>query len=267
MADETDLQAEVTDQVAVPEDGQGADPNANGSAADPIAALATEMGWAPKDQFRGDPSDWKDAAEYIKAGHEIQRHSSRELRGMREQIDRLTRTSSQIMADRIAERDAYWQGKHAEAVEAGDATAAQQAVEERIKLKNVAPASEAPPPETRDFIDRNKTWFEVDPLATLRAKNLAEELAKQGVRPADQLRHVERAIRKEFPEHFPAPAKTPPGVQTGQARSTGQGSKAKGFADMPAESQQMAKDYLKRHGISLEKFAESYWAENERKVG
>lgn len=268
MAEELDGQ-EVVEPAIAPEDGgKGEEENVqNNEDSDPIEALAAEMGWAPKDQFRGDEADWKPASEFIKAGRDINRSMARELRGVREEVTRIAQTSAQITADKIAERDAYWQGVHAKAVEDGDGAVAKRAVDELVKLKSETTAAPAgPPPETTDFIERHKAWFGKDPLATSRAKRLADELAADGYDTAEQLRQVERAIRKEFPEHFPA-VKQPAGVQTGQARNANRANRQKGFADMPAESQAMARDYLERHGIPLEKTAASYWAQNERKVG
>lgn len=272
MAEELDGQLAAEPEV-VPAEGetQGqSDPNVNDEAPDPIEALASEMGWAPKDQFRGDEADWKPAADFIKAGRDINRSMARELRGVREEVSRIARTSAQITADKIAERDAYWQDVHAKAVDEGDGVTARKAVDELVKLKAATPATDAPPPETNEFISKHKSWFGVDPLATSRAKRIAAELAEEGYDTTEQLRQVERAIRKEFPEHFDPPAKRPAGVQTATSRNANNSGRAKGFADMPAESQAMARDFLARHGVPLEKTAASYWADierNERKVG
>jgi hypothetical protein len=163
-------------------------------------------------------------------------------------------------------------------VEDGDEAAASRAVNEIVKLKTQTPAPAAgPPPETLSFMEKNKAWMGTqgadgkwqggDPLARTRAIVLAEQFAAQGYGYDEQLQLAERAIRKEFPEHFPAPAKTPPGVQTGSNRNAGQGSGKKGFADMPPESQAIAKDLLARQGVPLEDFARRYFEQQQRKVG
>lgn len=235
---------------------------------DPVEALALEMGWAPKDQFRGDPADWKPAADFIKAGRDIQSSLRNDLRSMREQLARVTSTSAQLLQDKIAERDQYWQNVHRKAVEEGDVELAERAVSERGKLANIA-AEPTLPPETTDFMSRNK-WMGADPLATARAKEIADRLARDGYDIPTQLREVERAIRKEFPEHFPAPAKQQAGVTTAATRAANVAPRVKGFNEMPAESQKMALDYEKRLGIKREDFAKSYWADQakaQRRVG
>lgn len=232
-----------------------------------VTELARKAGWTPREEFRGNPDKWKPADEYLLVGKENVRSMSRDLRGMRDQLDRVTRTSSQLLEDKLAERDAHWQRVHSQAVEEGDTALADRAVDERMKLKAAAPQTQpGPPPETADFVERNKAWWGVDRLATLRARTIAEELAKEGVPPAEQLREAERAIRKEFPEHF-AQAKSPPGVNGPRTRTADIRSRAKGYNDMPEESRKMADDYERRHGVKKEDFARSYWAETERKVG
>lgn len=266
MAEETELPPEEgTETIVAPPEGETEEQQA-----DPVEALAREMGWAPKDQFRGDETEWKPAADFIKAGRDINRSISRELRGLKEQFGRVTSVTDQIIADKIAERDAYWQGKHAQAVEDGDHKAAATAVQEIVKLKAEAPKAPDPgmPPETEGFIERHKAWFGKDPLATTRAKQIAADLAKEGYDTAAQLAQVERAIKKEFPEHFPPPGKQPPGVQTAGSRNAGQGSSKKGFADLPPEARAIAQDMLARHGVPVEKYAERYFADQDkRRVG
>jgi hypothetical protein len=234
-----------------------------------VITLAAELGWKPKEEYRGDPNDWKPAADFIRASRDINQSLSRELRGVRDQVTRMERVSSELLRDKLAERDAQWAAKQAQAVEDGNNPEVDRIVSKRIELRQMAPVVDDTPPETVDFMERNKAWFGKDRLATLRAREICGQLAKDGVPPAEQLRDAERAVRKEFPELFPAPAKQAPGVQTATSRNANTASRRKGFADMPAESQQMAVQYQKDHGIPKEKFAESYWndIEKSRRVG
>jgi len=243
---------------------EGVDPIDNQS--NPIEELASKMGWAPQDQFRGNPEEWKPADQFILASKDINRGLSREVRSMRDQIDRLGRTSSQLLADKIAERDAYWQNVHAKAVEEGNGELADRAVNERIKLKTGTPPPDTgEPPETREFRERNASWFEKDDLATVRAMEVAEQMRRLGRPPAAQLEAAERAVRKEFPELFRVPTgKAPPATQTATSRTAPTSSKAKGFNDMPPESQALAREYERRHGIKPETFAQSYWADQAK---
>lgn len=264
MAEELDPALAGTDDTTVVQDvdEQKQEPT--------LEEIARDLGWRPKEEFRGDPEEWRPPADYIREGGKIQRSMSKELGRVREEVSRIGRTSAElterIVADKIAERDAYWAERQAKAVEDGDQAGVNKAVAERLKLRGELPAKSGPaaPSETQEFIARHSKWYGKDPLATERAHEVAERLAKSGYDVATQLAEAERAVRKEFPEHFPK-AKDPPGTQTGGSRAAGGGSKPKGFSDMPAASQEMAKDYLKRHGLPLEKFAESYWADQGKR--
>lgn len=255
MADEELQPEEVAEDAAHVED--------TAQEADPVEALAGELGWTPQDQWRGDPDKWRPAADFIRAGRDIQQTLSKELRSVKTEVERFGKVAADIAAQRAAERDEYWQNKHAQAVEDGDVEAARVAARE---LAKPAPAQDATPPEVSEWVSRN-AWFNTDPLAQVRAKEISDQLARSGVTDvSQQLAQVERAIRREFPEHFKQPVKDPPATQTGQSRKAAPSNRAKGFADMPAESQQMARDMVRRNpAVTLEAIAKSYW--EQEKVG
>jgi hypothetical protein len=264
MADEELTAAEAEGAVVASEEEAAEAQQIEEQEPEAVVSLASELGWKPKDQYRGDPNDWKPATDFIRASRDINQSLSRELRGVRDQVSRMESVSSQLLRDKLAERDAYWANQQAEAVKDGDHAAVDRIVSERLKIRQEAVPVDDTPPETQDFIERNKAWFGKDRLATMRAREICGQLAKDGVPPAEQLRDAERAIRKEYPELFPTPAKQAPGVQTATSRNASTTSRKKGFADMPSESQQMAISYEKEHGVKREKFAESYWADVEK---
>lgn len=224
----------------------------------PIEKLATELGWAPKEQFKGDPDKWKPADQFIRDGRDIQQTTARELRAMRDQMERLGGVTTQIVQDKLAERDTYWRSQFNQAVEDGDTERANKLIEQRPTAQ---PQQAGADPTVAQWVGKNE-WFTKDPLAQARAQEISDRLKHLPV--PDQLVQVERAIRKEFPEHFPAPAKQPPATQTGQNRTAAPSNRARGFADMPADSQKMALDYEARLGVKKEDFAKSYWADKGR---
>ena len=88
---------------------------------DPVEDLAKGMGWRPKSEFRGDPNLWKPADEYIKAGADIQKGMSRDLKDLRSTMDTMTRTNAAIVKSTIdAEREKLV-AKYNQAVDDGDA--------------------------------------------------------------------------------------------------------------------------------------------------
>ena len=225
---------------------------------EPIANLARDLGWTPKEDWQGDPDKWKPADQFIRDGREIQHTTARELRSLREQMDRMSGVTETIVHDRVAAARSQWEADMARAVEDGDTAAALKLARQEPQAK---PVNGGPDPVVSQWVAKNE-WFTADPLAKARAEEISNRLAHLPV--SEQLAQVERAIRKEFPEHFPAPAKQPTATQTGASRNPNPSNRAKGFADMPAASQQVALDYEKRLGVPKETTAKSYWAEQER---
>jgi hypothetical protein len=259
----------VADEELVPDSGNealnlapdtGAEAPEEHEVPEPIINLASELGWVPKDQYRGDPDKWKPADQFIRDGRDIQQSTARELRSMREQMDRMSGVTSQLITDKVAERDAYWKTQFNQAVEEGDTDKANRLLEQR-------PVAQAQPgglpAETQAWIAKNE-WYSKDPLAQARAIEICERLKHLPI--AEQLAQAERGIRKEFPEHFPAPAKQPPATQTGMSRKAAPSNRARGFADMPADSQTMARDMVRRNpGLTLEAIAKSYWSQETQR--
>lgn len=255
MADEVDdlLSTEGAEDTSAPADDVQ---EQHAETPEPIVNLAMEMGWAPREQYRGDPDKWKPADQFIRDGRDIQQSTARELRAMREQMDRMSGVTSQIVQDKVAERDAYWKAQFNQAVEEGDTEKANRLIEQRPTAQAHSPGV---PAETTAWIGKNE-WFNKDPLAQARAIEICDRLKHLPV--SEQLAQAERGIRKEFPEHFATPAKQPPSTQTGMSRKAAPSNRVRGFADMPAESQAVARDMIRRNpDLTPEAFAKSYWSQ------
>lgn len=238
-------------------------------APDPIAALATELGWAPKDQFRGNPEDWKPADEFIRAGRDIQRTLSRDLRDVRSTMDNIVKTNAMIMQDRLKAQREELEARFTDAVDSGDTAAARKIGAQLTQLEHAPVDVPTPPtPEGQNFAQKHSTWFGKDQEATKYAVTRAEHYAKQGLSAARQLAAVEQDMRGIFPDLFPAPAKAPPEVHRPQSRSAAPSNKAKGFHDLPREAQAVARDMVERGVIpNVDGYVRNFFAQAERKVG
>lgn len=228
---------------------------------EPIVNLAREIGWVPKDEYRGDPDKWKPADQFIKDGRDIQQTTSRELRSLREQMERVAGVTETIVNDRVSAARLQWEAEIAEATEEGDTKRVLDLVGKEPQKTQRAGGDST----VQSWVAKNE-WFNKDPLAQVRAKELSNKLGHLPV--PEQLAQVERQIRKEFPEHFPAPAKMPPATQTASSRAAAPGNRVKGFADMPQASQQVAIEFEKLNNVKRDDFAKQYWAnEAKKRVG
>lgn len=264
MAEQEDLPVEdqAEEQALVPEDG--GEPQVEDQQDDPVANLAREMGWAPKDEFRGDPDAWKPADQFIRDGRDIQRSLADKLKAIESQTQTFGRIAEQLANDKVKERDSYWQAQLDKAVDEGDHDLKKEALENLRKPAEQSQPQTMPNAEVEEWKSRN-SWFTTNPTAQAVATDTAERFKHLPV--AQQLDLAERAVRRDFPELFKQPAKDPPATQTGQSRKAAPSNRVKGFADMPAESQRMARDMAdKNPGLTIEAIAKSYWADQAQQA-
>ncbi len=227
------------------------------SAPDPVASLASEMGWVPKEQFKGDPDKWREAPEFIRAGKDIQSRLARDLRDVRSTVDTMARTSASLFEQQIKAERERLEAKYNAAVDDGDHTEAFKLAGELHQAVQ-PPQPKGPAPEVEAFAEKN-AWFKSDPLARQLAIETSDRLFRQGYSTAEQLEHAERAVRKQFPEHFPAPAK--PQARVGEGSRTASTSRKNGFADMPAAAQKVARDMVERGAIpSVDLYVANHFA-------
>lgn len=272
MADELDPAEGIPGDEVVPGEDEQLAPVEGGEteqndAPNPIEALAAEMGWAPKDQFRGDPEDWKPADQFIRAGKDIQRNMSRELKELKSTVSNISRTSATLLEQQLAERDAYWQRQRREAIESGDQEAVDHADQQRQQIRAQMPTVQAVDPATENFTQKHASWWQKDHEATQYAINRAQHYADQGLSAARQLAAVEQDMKGIFPDLFPAPAKAPPSVSRPASRAATTSNRGKSLHDLPAEAQAVARDMVARGVIpNTDVYVTNWFNQPERRV-
>lgn len=247
-----------------------------------IQQLARDMGWTPRDEYSGPPEQFRSATDFIRAGREIQRNTSNELKALRQTVETLTRTSASIAEQEIERRVEELSGRYTAAVEEGDSKAAFRLANEigTLTAKARAPSGPGQPsPAAQDFASRNSAWFQKDALATATAVDICNRLAAQGYDEHTQLEAAEKEVRRLYPHiagQNGAIVNGKPqagvGAPRGRAPASNAG-RAKGFADMPPEAQKVGEDMVARGVIKTDTpeqakaiFAQNYWREAERKA-
>lgn len=248
---------------------QFADADARGAVeeeAPSIEDLASGMGWVPRDKFNGDEKEWKPAHEFIRAGKDIQRNLSRELKEVRSTLDTVAKTSAAVLSERLAEQRNDMAREYQAAVDAGDpdrAWRASQGINEIDRRAHEQIATRpAPAPEALDWTTRNSKVMS-DPLAAQRAVQLCEPYARANYSAGQQLQAVEPILRREFPHLFGdgGDGKPPPGVAAPGTRMNGTARKGGTYSDMPKEAKQVADDMVDRGVIKdKEQYARNYFA-------
>ncbi|MGE5500695.1 MAG: hypothetical protein ACM3W4_02080 [Ignavibacteriales bacterium] len=239
--------------VDTPEEPKPFDPEA-------VARLA---GWAPKDEWRGDPEEWKDAPTFLVDTVAVNKSLRTRLKDVETTTQRITRTADRIIEENRRKAVAEAEARVRQAVEYGDADAA---IEATRQLNQVNQPGTQEDPVVADFMARN-TWFGVDDAATAVAHTVANKLAAQGMDNAAQVNAAEAEVRRRFPELFGEQpearrqAKAPPPVHSGQ-RTPASAPKQKGVRDLPPEALKAGQDFERRGRCTLAEYAKTYFEEN-----
>lgn len=264
MADET--QGNKGEQAAQGEQSQQPDPQ--------VEKRAREMGWSPKDKFRGDPTNWVDAETYVKRGEEMlpivraeNRRMAAELSAVRtelaqsnENIQALMGANQAIARDRAQARKRELNSAIREARSQQNDDRADELQEEldsvNDTLKELGPAQNSNgqgngqgrqpqqqriPPEQLAW-QQDNPWYGTDVRKTALATGIAQELradpANQGLTGRAFLDRVSEEVDKIFDSGNSR--RSAPSRVEGGSRSTGGGggsANEKSWNDLPQDAQ------------------------------
>ena len=190
---------------------------ARGEASTPdLESLARDMGWRPKEDWKGDDSGWRDAGEFVKHTVDANRTLKRELGEVKDVVKGLSKTNERILERELAKQRKTLERQFAEAVDANDPTAARQ-VSAQIDALDRTPVAT----DYKSKFKADNPWFGVDTEASAYATAMAGVAASEGKDPEAQLAYASEKVRKRFPELFDKPAerRTPPAVEGGSRGS------------------------------------------------
>lgn len=260
MADE-----ELPPQEAVNDDPPPQEEDHGSDASEEVSpeSLASELGWCPKDEWRGNPEEWKPATDFLKSTVDINKSLRKDLKATREASERAARAAAAITERAIEQERMRLLAARHEAMEMADPETAYKAEAALMQLPQ--PHRPGPPEETSQFLQRNAKWYGVDPVASQIAYSICEAHSRMGHDHATQLAAAEKEVRKRFPEYFAddRPRKSPAAVEAADTRTAGTVRRgAKGFNDLPAEAKAAALDFEKRGRASRQEYAQLYWQEN-----
>lgn len=253
MADVLDDAPEgVDEEIAAPVDDQVV------SELTEVETIATELGWKPEADWKGDKAEWRPAADFMRSKAEVGRSLKKTVRNLERQVEGISRASATMTERAVEEARQHWEAQHDLAVEEGDKAGAKKASQELAKLENQTVDI---PPEAQDFAQRHAAWFHKDTEATTYAITRADHYAKQGLSPARQLAAVEKDMRGLFPDLFEEPevkpaGKAPPAVGAPQ-RTARPVAREKGYATLPPEARKACDAYVGRNGTRFANMTET----------
>jgi hypothetical protein len=196
-----------------------------------IEARAVEQGWRPKDEWDGEPDDWRTAREFLDRGEffkkiDDQNRTIKELRKTQadfaKHYERMKKTEFERALEVLkAQKRIALQEQDADAVVDID----EKMAETKEAMKNIevpqVPQDNAAAELNPIFVawkERNG-WYETNPAMKAYADTLGNSI--KGMSPTDLLAEVERQVKKEFAHKFQNPArKQAPTVESSGARGT-----------------------------------------------
>jgi hypothetical protein len=240
-----------------------------------IETEAREMGWIPKEKYKGDPVHWRSAEEYVKRGREMLPIVRAENKKLGSEIAELKKTLKDFGEFHSrTEKRAYeaalkdLEARQSAAVEAADVEEVRAITDEIVDLKKDAkPAKDAQSADFKAAFDdwhADNAWFRTaesdtgDKAMTAVAVQVYSEQSASMSEP-DKLKAVAKAVREEFPHKFENPRRREAAaVEGGVTARKGGG---KGFSDLPPEAKAECDAFVKNiKGFTREKYAKSYFA-------
>lgn len=257
---------------------------------------ARQGGWVPKDEWRGNPDDWRDAPDFNKRGREILPYVRRQLDEEREareserkefeqRIERLQKMQRKSL-ERMRDRDAAAFGEAKRyAVERGDTDTydrLSKEEQEALKAYDDDPSEEDDksaddplahlPPADRSTIESwasaNQAWAN-DPVVGGYCGQQFQRIRREspGMPVKDQLAEAEQMTRRKFPEAFGISRSRPDAVEGSNGRGAARSHGGRFAAKLPPEAKAAFRQDVE-DGIykpdEIEAYAKEYFGEDAR---
>jgi|TARA_R100001530_G_scaffold413_3_gene632 hypothetical protein len=224
---------------------------------------AASMGWTPKEDWRGDPEQWKDAETFNKDGKQIHGALKKKVDNLTVRLEAQSRTMKDLNAhhEKMSARQKKNHAREMDALKAKQRAAAtaedmdefDRLEKERTELAKDAPEEAAKvaapelPPEVVAWEKKNP-WFQKDEAMANYAIARKDQLVTEfpGLTFEEILEEVSKDVRDRFPEKF---GKTPnsrrgrPAAVEG-ASNAGRKKGGKTWNDLPSDAQKAADRFI-----------------------
>lgn len=197
----------------------------------PVEQKAAEQGWVPKEQWEGDPDNWRPAKEFLDRGELFKKieDQNRTIKQFKTALDQLAKHHEKVKEVEYQRALDTLKAQKKEALVEGDADAVID-IDEKIAMvrdaakQAVAPAVTEVPQENivfNNWVERNG-WYNTNQAMRAFADHLGNQLGAQGgMSPSDILSRVEQEVKKEFAHKFTNPNRDKPGAVEGGGSRTG----------------------------------------------
>lgn len=249
---------------------------------------ARKFGWTPKEEFKGEETQWRTAEEFLQRGKEINGFLRKDLEriqgknlSLEQELKEVRKAVEEFKGfhEKTAET-AYkkaltdLQLKKKDAIVIGDGEAVieiENEIDELKETRKATPVVEEKktneiPPEVfqRQFTawQAENEWFTNDPALRAAANGFADEVKYEqpNLLGTEFLNEVTKKVKGAFPEKFGVPPRDRhPNVEGNSGGSRGPGSNKKSYADLPSEAKAACDKFVKQGLITKEQYIADYF--------
>jgi len=251
----------------------------------PVELEAKELGWVPKDDFNGNPDDWKDAETFMRRGKEINGFLRKENEKILTKLQQKDAEIAEIRAT-VAEFAKYHQETEKRAYERALAelkdakkVAIEQSdgdrvveIEEQIEslkeaqktptVPEVKPKEEKPALTQAEWQNWTKEndWYGSDAELTELAGDFGEAIKAKNpdLVGLEFLEEVVKKVKKARPDAF-QDARAAASAVAGSGESRPSQNKKKTYNDLPADAKIACDRYVKQKLLTREQYVADYF--------
>lgn len=231
-----------------------------------IEERAASSGWVPKDEWDGDPDQWRPAKEFLDRGELFKKidDQNRTIKEFKRTLEDFGRHHSQVRkvefdralaSLRMQKKDALLEGEAAKVVDIDERIDLVRDAQKQASFQSIVNIPDIPEsnPVFDNWVERNG-WYANNEAMRAFADRLGNKLgANGGISPTDLLSQIEKEVKKEFAHKFNNPNRDRAGNVEG---STNRGSSRKGDdIELNDIERRVAERFIKSvPGMTMEKY-------------
>jgi len=234
-------------------------------------AEASEQGWTPKEDWKGDPEKWTDSKTFVERGEKIagilksrldkQDAKIQSLQDANKKFGEYHKQTLEAQREKTAKTIAELEVQVAQAVTDGDGQAYTRHNRELNDLKTALPepdnSVEAWNEQSQQWVGDNP-WYNTNRKLGRFADGIAEEVIAEGYRGTAYFSELTKRVKDEFPEEFENPNKSTPNVvEEGGQRST-TNSKAHTYENLSREEKRVCDGFVAEGFMTREDYVANY---------
>lgn len=266
-ATELETEAEETEAEEVEEQEEQEQQQAGPS----VEALASELGWAPEDQWRGNPDEWVDAATFIRQGRDILKKTlsrqDTELSEVKKTLGEFKEYHQGVEERAYKRAKADLERQRREAVAEGDVEEVDRIQSELDSLPEPSKTEEpdkgngqANPDNDPNFIAfrSQNPWYGKDYFLTAKANEIAPVVGNAGFQGQAFYDEIARAVRSEFPDKFRNPARARKSSVEGSSGTSRKKGGERGYEDLPPDAKAACDRFVNQGLLTRDEYVKDY---------